>query len=113
MVTDLLTEAVATGDVRDGVSPEELAVHRLVTVTDRATARAVADGVPVVHRGRAHQQVGRSSSPIMAFDPDAGRWLESSDTELMVNSNRNWRVPSCAERVRGGSPTPLTNGSLG
>jgi hypothetical protein len=49
----------------------------------------------------------------MAFDPDAGRWLESSDTELMVNSSRNGRVPSCAERVRGGSPTPLTNGSLG
>ncbi|MGW3729616.1 hypothetical protein [Streptomyces sp. NPDC000851] len=36
-----------------------------------------------------------------------------SDTELMVNSSRNWHVPSCAEWVRGGSPTARANGTLG
>lgn len=34
-----------------------------------------------------------------------------SDTELMVNESRNWRVPSCADWVRGSSPTYKSNGT--
>ncbi|MFI5689774.1 hypothetical protein [Streptomyces sp. NPDC051636] len=34
-----------------------------------------------------------------------------SATELMVNSRPGWTVPSCAEWVRGGSPTASSNGT--
>ncbi|MFI2371653.1 hypothetical protein [Streptomyces sp. NPDC018833] len=34
-----------------------------------------------------------------------------SDTERLVSKDRGWRVPSCADWVRGGSPTYKSNGT--
>jgi hypothetical protein len=34
-----------------------------------------------------------------------------SDTQRLVNKDRGWRVPSCADWVRGGEPTYRSNGT--
>jgi hypothetical protein len=34
-----------------------------------------------------------------------------SGTEPLVGKSRGWRVPSCADWVRGGSPTYKSNGT--
>lgn len=40
-----------------------------------------------------------------------GKTLRHSGTEPLVGKSRGWRVPSCADWVRGGSPTYKANGA--